>query len=159
MTNKAGQFLFDNVVRPSLKHPKAKKFRQNILSNIGNILIPDMDNFGYQIDFDANRINKIISKIIRGLYYHHYRILLDKKNPFQLFDGFYYVERNNFFDSDQGKNFLNYTTHYDVSKNNVFYRHSLINNDKNNAVWYLWFFGSLDFFVHVKIKDYSIEKT
>jgi hypothetical protein len=89
-TSKDARRLWKDKVLPSLKRPQAKGLAQSVIGNIIDIkpvALTDLSGLDVvsskAIEFDRERINRVVSRIARGLYFKCSGIILQPNSPIE----------------------------------------------------------------------------
>lgn len=100
------------------------------------------------IRFKKSRILRVVTRIVRGLLWHHYKVKPSADAAFE-------IQRNPAF-SDEIANFINSSTELSWIGDDIFrYRHTLIEGDTDGSIWCLQFYGCTELLVLVFGRDHA----
>ena len=147
--NKQGEKLWYEKVMGSTFH-RSPKLRKTIISNITDISVnvKKLDGSilkGKILNLDSSRINNVLIRIVKGLYWYHYNKCLPSNTLFE-------VCQNPPID-DEIKGILLRTKFCTIGDEEFKYRHRRCDDDNFTSVWGLSFFMGAHFLVFTKLCD------
>lgn len=133
---------------------RSPKLRKNIVSNISNISVnvkrPNGAILkGKILNFDASRVNSVLIRIVKGLYWHHYNKCLPPNILFEVYQ--------NPPINDEIKSILLRTKFCTIGNEEFKYRYRRCDDDNFTSVWGLSFFMGAQFLVFTKLCDSNIK--
>ena len=130
---------------------RSPKLRKNIVSNISeDIRISNCAVLKRKrLNLDARRINNVLIKIVKGLYWYHYNKCLPADTLFEVFQ--------NPPINDESKSILLRTKFRAIGNEEFKYRYSRCDDDNFTSIWGLSFFMGTDFLVFTKLCDLNIK--
>jgi hypothetical protein len=136
--------VWERSLRPMVLRGRGlrRMLSQNILENDvvtpAGVYVPDR-RF---IRFKKDRIDRVISRIVRGLLWHHYQVRPASDTEFEIYKD---PSLN-----EQLADLINSITNLSWVGDDIFrYRHSLIEDDPNGSLWCFQFYKCNEFLVLV----------
>lgn len=151
--NEQGKKLWYEKVMGSTFY-RSPKLRKNIVSSISGILVnvkrPNgVILKGKILNLDASRINNVLIRIVRGLYWHHYHECLPSNIVFEIYQ--------NPPINGEIESILLRTKFCTIGNEEFKYRYRRCEEDIFASVWGLSFFMGAHFLVITKLGDSSIK--
>lgn len=135
---------------------RSPKLRKNIVSSISgsSVNVKRSDGVilkGKMLNLDAARINNVLIRIVKGLYWHHCQECLPSNIIFEVYQ--------NPPISNEIKNILLRTRFCAIGNEEFKYRYRRSDDDNFASVWGLSFFMGVHFLVFTKVDDLNTEGT
>ena len=141
-----------NALMRSLSDPKQRGF-QKLYANaieVKRVITPAGLYLGDHPVFsvDYGRLEKVLSKVIRGLYYYHNENILNKEYSIKIIaEDDLNLQTQSFKDFIKSKilYYIDQTILYEIGKNTFHYKYLLTREDKYAGAWILRFYGKVHF--------------
>lgn len=126
---------------------RSPKLRKNIVSSISEDVRISKGAVlrRKKLNLDASRINNVLVRIVKGLYWHHYKKCLPSNISFEVY-------QNPPID-DKSKSILLRTRLCTIGNEEFKYRYRRCDDDNFTSVWGLSFFMGAHFLVFTKLCD------
>lgn len=123
---------------PGLRRMLSQSILEADVTTPAGVYLPDRQ----AILFKKGRIKRVVSRIARGLLWHHYQVRPAADAVFEI----YKDPKLNEHIAD----LINSMTQLSWGGDDIFrYRHSLVEDDPNGSIWFLQFYGCSIFYVLV----------
>jgi len=141
--------VWESNLRPHIL--KSPRFRSMLASNImpGRVVTPSgvhlPDRFA--VRFSKQRISRVVERIVRGLLWEHYKLVVDAETEFEVF-------RNPSLQPEIAE-IVNLTTNSSWIGGDIFrYRHALAEQANDTSFWAMQFYSTTEYLVVVEGKSF-----
>lgn len=132
---------------------RSPKLRKNIISSISDVSVnikrPEGIMKGKILNLDASRINNVLIRTVKGLYWHHYHECLPSDIAFEIYQ--------NPPINDEIKSILLRTKFCSIGNEEFKYRYRRSDDYNFASVWGLSFFMGVHFLVFTKLCNSNIK--
>lgn len=150
--NEQGHRLWNEKVMEST-FCRSPKLRANIISNIYVKTIKRSDGSILKrsiMNMDASRINSVLIRIVKGLYWHHYNKCLPFDTAFEIYQ--------NPPIKGEVKSILLKTKFHTIGNEEFKYRYNICHDNNLVSVWGLSFFMGAHFLIFTKSSDSRLKE-
>lgn len=144
----------------SFANPKQSKFNISFAKSISikRIFTPSGLYLGREPVYFAeyDRMNKILDKIIRGLYYYSTKKILTNDYSIKSFGEEYLIHSSSAVRDNVRKTIiepLKYSTIHEIGRNTFKYKYKLTESDKKEGAWILNFYSKINYLCIVLHKN------
>lgn len=131
--SKQGETLFKQAIR-TVRHNR--KLRQEIINKLEPLHISQSEgeivDKQHSVLWDSDAHDKVIERIVRGLFYHHYQSILGDEADITVY-----------WFKEPPEEFKEMSLHKESVGNNAFiYQHNKIDNSEYDSIWLFQFYES-----------------
>lgn len=140
---------WETSLRPLIR--KSPGFRAMLSSNLlpgrvrtpGGVYLPDRR----AIRFSKARVTRVVERIVRGLLWHHYKMIVDGETEFEVY-------RNPSVDPEVAEIINSYTASSWIGGDIFRYRHGLATDGPDSSIWAMQFYACSEYMVVVQGKSF-----